>query len=104
MITIVLSYLSGMLPAIIMAILQKRLLAKGIASFVDDNRVDMTSRGSLRITSGRKVENGILGFEWKPSEFLKMSILSWLFIIIVGLVLLWLYINSLIDKIDGDED
>ena len=97
--TILLFYFTGMLTVLYLALEQKKRISKGKAKIVSVKDVDL-DKGYLHIRSYKRVEDGIWTFDWLPSDFVRMSLLSWLFWILIGAILLYDFINKQINKID----
>jgi hypothetical protein len=100
--TILLIYFSGMAATIGLALAQRKLIRSGKATIVPV-RDFVIRNGSLYTYRSRRVENGIWTFDWLPSDFMRMSFLSWLFWLLLGLTWIYFTINEHIDKIDEDE-
>ena len=98
-ITILLLYFTGALTVLYLGLEQKKRISSGKAKIVSVKDVDF-DRGSLHLRSYKRVENGVWTFDWLPSDFIRMSFFSWLFWLLIGVILLYDFINKQINKID----
>ena len=97
--TILSAYFVGMLSVLLLAIEQRRRIIKGTARIVTVKDIDL-DKGFIHLRSYKRVEDGVWTFDWLPSDFVRMSVLSWLFWVVIGVIAFWLFINKQINKID----
>mgnify|MGYP003545480904 CR=1 FL=1 len=101
--TILILYILGAIATLTLAVLQMKLLKSGKATLGYDTEFEL--RGNiLRSRKRRIVKNGVAGFDWLPSDFVKMAFLGGLLWLLFGIMWLWFEANELINKIDGDEN